>query len=732
MQGQQRRGGPRPPAAAEPKAPAGRRDLDINRERLIYCLTSLVGHKATAKCRNNVVYEGIFHSCALDSDYSITLTSARLVPPKGDKSGEVIRTLVIPGKDFLQISASDVPPPAMLSQAMDHKRFATDGEIAKTRRHGQAERELVSWQPEGDESQEVSGALGSGSMAGWDHFALNEQMYGISSSFNEELYTTKLDPSSMSREQRERAERIAAEIERGRNHSEAEGVLDGDYNDDEEELRFSAVVGAGSKWRKDGISGGGASSSSGKGRGRSASAANLVEPLTEERLNQHEALSGAAGDSFAREHRAKRGMITDHRHVGHVAHSPMRSPMISEMKRINALNLEPALPKLDDKTRTDWINFKQAQGGPNPDSSQRRALMSSLQESLKVIKSRQATKDGHSAAAAAAAMPVSEGADGDWQHPSASSGHKSGDSASGVAAPATMASPSGGGSKPFTFNAAAKEFSFNPGAASFTPTNAAGGASGSNSNKALPSQQSQISSGFCVLRKPYPEMLDRSLSSLLDNLLKRSVGERPEEERHTIWPHATGASFKEVLGQPIVQPGVPMPTAMPTGGPGRGSWQPQGGMGGPGTPGGGMQMMAGGFMMPGGGSGGQQPANMQFTQMYPGPRTPQGGQGMGMHGGKGPSQSPKHGPPQGQAFMVPQGMNPQGMMTTGGMQGGTAMTGMPKFGQMVPVMMPSGQFASQGFMGGQGQMVMMQGQMGQTIQPQAGFANSNVPGRGPT
>jgi hypothetical protein len=36
--------------------------------------------------------------------------------------------------------------------------------------------------------------------------------------------------------------------------------------------------------------------------------------------------------------------------------SPMKTSMISEMERINALNLEPSLPKLEDKTSSGWIN----------------------------------------------------------------------------------------------------------------------------------------------------------------------------------------------------------------------------------------------------------------------------------------------------------------------------------------------------------------------------------------
>ena len=39
----------------------------------------------------------------------------------------------------------------------------------------------------------------------------------------------------------------------------------------------------------------------------------------------------------------------------------LASPMLAEMKGVNALNLEPALPKLDEAVKVDWINLKRSQ-----------------------------------------------------------------------------------------------------------------------------------------------------------------------------------------------------------------------------------------------------------------------------------------------------------------------------------------------------------------------------------
>lgn len=48
---------------------------------------------------------------------------------------------------------------------------------------------------------------------GWDQFEANETLFGVKSTFNEELYTTKLDRGPQTRELEREALRIAREIE---------------------------------------------------------------------------------------------------------------------------------------------------------------------------------------------------------------------------------------------------------------------------------------------------------------------------------------------------------------------------------------------------------------------------------------------------------------------------------------------------------------------------------------
>lgn len=101
--------------------------------------------------------------------------------------------------------------------------FKTDTDISN-KTAGRRERELTDW------SADVSGApananvgtlgdeatFGSGTTGGntsWDQFAANEKMFGVTTSFNEEMYTTKLDRNAADFKERERkAQQIANEI----------------------------------------------------------------------------------------------------------------------------------------------------------------------------------------------------------------------------------------------------------------------------------------------------------------------------------------------------------------------------------------------------------------------------------------------------------------------------------------------------------------------------------------
>ncbi|TYZ59855.1 hypothetical protein PybrP1_005797 [[Pythium] brassicae (nom. inval.)] len=80
--------------------------------------------------------------------------------------------------------------------------------------------------------------------AGWNQFEANEKLFGVVSTFDENIYTTKLDKSKISTQQSREAERIALEIERQTSsnfHLQEERGHAAPADDLDEEARYSSV-----------------------------------------------------------------------------------------------------------------------------------------------------------------------------------------------------------------------------------------------------------------------------------------------------------------------------------------------------------------------------------------------------------------------------------------------------------------------------------------------------------
>lgn len=137
--------------------------------------------------------------------------------------------------------------------------FRTDTEISQTGTGPRAQRELQAWQAPSDApsySQTLAGnggaprgddlTFGPGASSGsWDQFVANEQMFGVTTSFDEDVYTTKLDRNHPDFKERERkAQQIANEII-GATSNNPHLAEERNQNDDSgvnEEDKYGAVV----------------------------------------------------------------------------------------------------------------------------------------------------------------------------------------------------------------------------------------------------------------------------------------------------------------------------------------------------------------------------------------------------------------------------------------------------------------------------------------------------------
>ncbi|CAJ1344139.1 unnamed protein product [Effrenium voratum] len=265
------------------------------------------------------------------------------------------------------------------------------------------------------------------------------------------------------------ADKLAREIESGTSYTEVEGEgADGD-----EEARYSAAQPMGGK---------------------------ALKPLPQvpERPGQDIALQDRSG---------RRGMI-------------------SEMKRINALNLEPTSAKHDETNARSRMSMK--------DSTNRNAqrlqgnsqdLKSEFQQSLEIIAQQDAKKRSRN----------NEG------NPPMEQNAQNQKSQSGAMAKAGDQSR-GGQNSSFSFNPKAPSFTLNPQAGEFMPSAPGGGQT--------PAKASATSPSFSTYKntkasKPFKG----GLVEILDCFFQRAKNSNPDSAAPD-WPDAKGPSYKDVLGQP--------------------------------------------------------------------------------------------------------------------------------------------------------------------------------------
>ncbi|PKA59171.1 hypothetical protein AXF42_Ash001264 [Apostasia shenzhenica] len=160
------------------------------------------------------------------------------------------QTMIIPAREFVQIIAKDVPltTDEFLGVNGHDKRKDLMIDSVISRSHNiEVERELERWTPDADtpECPELDNIFDGTWNRNWDQFETNATLFGVKSTFNEELYTTKLERGPQTKDLERKASRIAREIEGEETHdihlAEERGIDFDDGFDVDEEIRYSAV-----------------------------------------------------------------------------------------------------------------------------------------------------------------------------------------------------------------------------------------------------------------------------------------------------------------------------------------------------------------------------------------------------------------------------------------------------------------------------------------------------------
>ncbi|AET40422.1 Pbp1p Ecym_6014 [Eremothecium cymbalariae DBVPG len=238
-------------------------------DRMNYLFINSIGATVIVTVSSGVKYSGIMVACnpVTSNGVDVLLKFPKVIDKGIDEedmsslSEQLAETLLIEGEDVAELELKDIDlsldekwEQARKKQAEGQKTkgkeeegsrnaFKTDIDISGTATELK-ERDLEKWAPD-EEAFALEESL-EDSAGDWDQFAVNEQKFGIISTFDEHLYTTKINKGDPNYEARlKEADRIAKEIESqgvvGNVHlAEERGLIIDDSGMDEED-KYSGV-----------------------------------------------------------------------------------------------------------------------------------------------------------------------------------------------------------------------------------------------------------------------------------------------------------------------------------------------------------------------------------------------------------------------------------------------------------------------------------------------------------
>ena len=192
------------------------------RDRYLYVMALLVGQRGEADLEGKKI-EGVLHTSTpfADLPHKIVLKGARVVDETDPRATAPSSTQIL---DADKVKLLTFRCPRVVGDPRS-SGFRTDGDIARPDRN-LAGRKLEavdnSWlsapKIKNQPARQTPGKK-------WDQFEANARLFGTKPEFDENHYTTALDASALTPQQRADAEKIAREIESGNLRVGADGLL---------------------------------------------------------------------------------------------------------------------------------------------------------------------------------------------------------------------------------------------------------------------------------------------------------------------------------------------------------------------------------------------------------------------------------------------------------------------------------------------------------------------------
>ena len=242
--------------------PPGMGAPPILRERFLHLTLSMVGQRVIITRMDGTVVEGVLYTFTPFSSLSADLKNKFVLRACKGTDVPLGATVILDADQVANVHVKSMRLDTSSSNKTNGgsaaEGFRTDVEISGSQHD--KNRDLVAagsaWTTTTANSRRAE-ALGSttaadvsrtkglkGSIGEWDQFKANEQLFNVSATFDENLYTTELDHSQIDSRKKMEAERLAKEIESTTSTnihiSEERGHrVEGDYD---EEDRYSGVL----------------------------------------------------------------------------------------------------------------------------------------------------------------------------------------------------------------------------------------------------------------------------------------------------------------------------------------------------------------------------------------------------------------------------------------------------------------------------------------------------------
>ncbi|KNG78086.1 hypothetical protein PFMG_04286 [Plasmodium falciparum IGH-CR14] len=347
---------------------------NINEDRLSYVMTCLLGNEVNVYMKDGKEIRGLFHAYNLTAkndkkEIDISLNHTRMIPKNENTNGPINKSMIITDNLYTTIIGENInmnlkdPDNSIYSKDI----FRIDADISENKKgklNGHTNnRELKRWVGDNDIVDETKLKLDDKLNEPWDQFEHNRKLYGVTSTYKEEIYTTNLDINKIPHHVKIQADKIAKELEKRGMHLDPEDQEKNNNEIDEEDL-FGAVrqnkdkFFKNNKFKKEDNK-----YKNYQGKYHHVNVKDLKEKL---QLVKRENEKKYPSNNYSTANKQKQINFTVSSSIEEniCANKKNKIPSKksvsknSEFIGINALNLEPALPKLDEKTRTEWIMFK--------------------------------------------------------------------------------------------------------------------------------------------------------------------------------------------------------------------------------------------------------------------------------------------------------------------------------------------------------------------------------------